>query len=110
MKKSTAGQQDYLAEYDVEIVRALSFCGLDVTFDTTEKKWTVKDPGIDMDNGRGVVAKNPERHIRFKEEDARKIADNYLNLPPQERKGIITAVGIFKLFSDYVTEHYKDTP
>ena len=93
---------------DLEVVRALEFTGISLKRGkdkSGEIKWEIDTEATNY-NGIAYTDKdNNVAHFKLPSEQIESFLDNYLNIPENERKGVITPEGIFKLYLEESTKN-----
>ena len=85
-------------QMDLEVVRALKFCGTTLEFDESKDQWVISSQ--ENNNGLEYYDQNGQvQSFKIPNEQIQSFLDNYLNVPSEDRNGtVITAQGIFELY------------
>lgn len=85
-------------QMDLEVVRALKFCGTTLEFDESRDQWVISSQ--ENNNGLEYYDQNGQvQSFKIPNEQIQSFLDNYLNVPSEDRNGtVITAQGIFELY------------
>lgn len=85
-------------QMDLEVVRALKFCGTTLEFDESTDQWVISSQ--ENNNGLEYYDQNGQvQSFKIPNEQIQSFLDNYLNVPSEDRNGtVITAQGIFELY------------
>lgn len=85
-------------QMDLEVVRALKFCGTTLEFDESKDQWVISSQ--ENNNGLEYYDQNGQvQYFKIPNEQIQSFLDNYLNVSSEDRNGtVITAQGIFELY------------
>lgn len=85
-------------QMDLEVVRALKFCGTTLEFDESTDQWVISSQ--ENNNGLEYYDQNGQvQPFKIPNEQIQSFLDNYLNVHGEDRNGtVITAQGIFELY------------
>lgn len=85
-------------QIDLEVVRALKFCGTTLEFDESTDQWVISSQ--ENNNGLEYYDQNGQvQPFKIPNEQIQSFLDNYLNVHGEDRNGtVITAQGIFELY------------
>lgn len=84
-------------QMDLEVVRALKFCGTTLEFDESIDKWKISTQ--ENNNGLEFYDQNGQvQPFKIPVEQIQSFLDNYLNVPEERNGTVITAQGIFELY------------